>query len=176
MTSTAFGSTAPPAIVSKAGIAFHVPRYWSETPRGSDAARGQFWFTAVVAVRDSKGNVSYKPEMWISNVLDSSKDPAQDLRFDTRRRGKIGNAWTRMHAGTGVALYEDLGLGALKGLWMRWDGSQKLPMLEFLPFADGSFNVQLRDGSDFRVMERGICLGIAGEAYCGKPADSYWNL
>jgi hypothetical protein len=57
-----------------------------------------------------------------------------------------------------------------------------------LPIFDGSYRVinSMSDGSDWKVMERGICHGVrlgaggtdpaaAAESFCGAPLDAYWG-
>ena len=44
--------------------------------------------------------------------------------------------------------------------------------LQFLPWADGVFDAANTQGSDFEVMERGICLGIRGCSGIGAAAPS----
>ena len=62
-----------------------------------------------------------------------------------------------------IALFEDLRTSAMKG------GIAEARKVEFMPFADGTFAAQLKDGNDFSVMERGICRGLKTdpETICG---------
>lgn len=41
------------------------------------------------------------------------------------------------------------------------------PRALFLPLAEGSFDATLRGGDDFVVMERGLCLALRPESWCG---------
>ena len=78
--------------------------------------------------------------------------------------------------GSGAALYSDLDLSALKGAFWRSGGSAGLL---FLPLADGTFQTRMRDLNDFRVMQRGTCLGLHGlasELYCGTADSSLWGF
>jgi hypothetical protein len=155
-----------PIITGKHGVIFHILRTASGTPQLSDATRGQFWFTAVQS--------SNNPDIWMSSTFNSGTGPG-GLTFSTQRRGKMGGYWTTLEPGTGVALYEDESIHALKALWVVDDNVQG-DKVQFLPLADGAFYNWLEGGSDFRIMERGICLGIAGQAYCGAESTSPWNL
>jgi hypothetical protein len=72
--------------------------------------------------------------------------------------------------GTGVTLYEDETLSALKAaLAVEVKDTQRV---DFLPFADGSFPAQLGSGNDFEVMERGICRGIRPARECGEDPET----
>ena len=46
--------------------------------------------------------------------------------------------------------------------------------VRFLPHADGIFDLDFRSGSDFQIMERGICLGLhrGDTTRCG-PSNAF---
>lgn len=146
----------------KPSLAYHTFRNDSGLPLGGDTVRGQFWMITVDGVA---------PTVWISDPLDASHPPATSTDF--RNWGAVGNAWTTLFPGAGMSIFEDLDLAAMKGLW-AWDKGGGSAYLQFFPLFDGTPWVWLRDGNDFRVMERGICLGLKGAGYCGT--SGYWGL
>lgn len=161
-----------PRTSAKPGLAFHAYRSWAGTPL--DPTRGALWLTVVEADAD----YDYV-DTWISDpISDDPEELLADAFFPSSRAGFVGYSWTNMVDGAGLALYDDASLGAMKGLWIRQDGSDqhdppKDVVLRFLPLADGTFNATLRDGNDFHVMEQGICRKLAGSSYCGPSA---WGL
>ncbi|MCP3136152.1 hypothetical protein [Pyxidicoccus xibeiensis] len=140
----------------KPTLAYHTFRNDSGLPLNGDTVRGQFWMVTV------GGNA---PTVWISDPLDASRPPATSTDF--RSWGAVGNAWTNLMPGAGMSIYEDLDLAAMKGLW-AFDKGGGQAYFQFFPLFDGTPWATLRDGNDFRVMERGICRGIKDDAYCGS--------
>lgn len=167
VTSTAFEGN-PPVTHSKPSLVYKLPRHSEGYPAISSISLGQLW---LITVNDK--NV---PRMHISSTnCTACHNPGVNASagFRFTRGGHLGNWWTKLHDNSGVTLYEDNELSALKGVMLRKkdDGGE----LNFLPLADGSFRADLKDGSDFQIMERGICLGIRGAAYCGSAANSFWG-
>ena len=164
----AFGETYP-TTDAKPGMAYRAYRLWTGTTYLDDYTRGAFWLAVTKSQED-----------WDHVVLSISDPVSQDggeslaeLVFPPERSGWFGNEWTNLQDGSGLALYDAPALGAMKGLWIREDGADgeaKDAHLRFLPFADGTFRAELRDGSDFEVMERGICARLAGGEYCGPSS------
>lgn len=160
-----------PRTVGKPGLAYHAYRSVFGVPRAGDPARGAYWLSVVQA--HSEWDFV---DVWITDPI--SEDPGEsldDVYFPQSRRGKVGNVWSNMLDGAGMAMYDDADLGAMKAVWIRQDGGDNSsPLgavhLRFLPFADGSFSAEFRDGNDFQVMERGICLGISNSADCGPSS------
>lgn len=171
LSSNAFTTGTKPTTVGKPGLAFHAYRSWVGVPRAGETERGALWLSVVVA-SDEYDFV----DMWISDPISEYPGEAlEDVYFPVERRGKVGNVWTNMVDGAGLALYDDPGFGAMQGLWLRQDSSDTtVPAaavkLRFLPFADGSFRASLQDGNDFQVMEKGICRGLASDPYCGPSS------
>lgn len=162
-----------PVTTGKPGLGFHAYRSVFGVPVNNEASRGAFWLSVTV------GDPNWDfVDVWISDPI--STQPGEELSavyFPRERRGKAGNEWTNLVDGTGMAIY-DAGLGSMKAVWLRQDGgdqdsTQAAPVVRFLPFADGTFRAQLKDGNDFQVMERGICLGLANGSSCG---DSSFGL
>lgn len=162
-----------PTTAGKPGLAYHAYRSHDGTPDQGDAHRGALWMTVT------EENVEYdKVRVWISEpVSESPNEGLGDLDFPSGRGGGFWhNTWTNVADGSGQALYDDASLGAMKGLSVRdhkGDTTSTQRHLRFAPFADGSVGTTLRDGNDFRVMERGICRGLASAATCGA---STWGL
>jgi hypothetical protein len=161
---------------AKPGLAFHIER----TADGQvlrDVGYGRLFLA---------NNQGPFADMYTSDILTSTKLASANTRFGLV--GKMANEWARLQKGTGVALYEDPTLGALKALhvqdvYVTYDASGN-PVglggppatLDFLPLADGTFSAQLKDGNDFSVMERGICLGLKGEGFCGTAGTTASGL
>lgn len=162
-----------PVSIGKPGLAFHAYRSWYGTPYAGDETRGALWLAA--AAQGSSGHPWDFVKMWISEPI--SEDPIEDLanlHFPATASGMVGNQWSDMPPGAGLALYDEPGLGSMKGLWIRDRGSNndtdRDRNLYFLPFADGTYRTALRDGNDFQVLEKGICQSIQGAAACGPSS------
>jgi hypothetical protein len=158
ITGTALNFPGAPITYAKVGMAFHRPRFSDGTP--IQAMHAQLWITTLPYSQT-------KPSMGISRVF--TTDP-ESIVFDQHDFGKIASDGADSVDGCGISLYEDLSLAALKGV------KTQTPGVYFLPFADGTFNEDLRDGNDFHVMERGVCLGTGrGESWCGNSSTSIWG-
>lgn len=166
-----------PTTSGKPALAFHVFRDWLGAAIGGDVTRGQF-FLGVIAGAGF-------PDVFLGNTLSAGVPAHGNISF--RQVGKLGNEWSHVPTGSGVALYEDPTLGAMKGLmvqdvYVHYNAAgnpisaEHPSSIDFLPLADGTFSAQLRDGADFKVMERGICLGLRGEAICGTAATTVSGL
>src|SRR5690606_3126602 len=104
---------------------------------------GQWWL-AYVPEGAPRGRV---PKIRVSTEIERAGGPGSfSFWFD----GKHGNYWDYTTPGSGAVLYEELALGALKGM------TNSPRDYFFLPFADGSFQAELRTGNDFQVMEAGL--------------------
>lgn len=173
---TAF--VARPTTFAKPGLAYHAYRSWWGTPYAGDETRGAFWLSVAV---DGESLTKPRPwdyvKMWISSpISEQAGEGLDDLFFPAEASGLAGNQWTDMHDGAGLALYDDADLGAMKGMWIRHSESDETDnddrewALRFLPLADGTFRAALKDGNDFQIMEKGICRGLVGAAYCGSSS------
>lgn len=107
------------------------------------------------------------PRLAISDVVDGSagRHPSAGLRFT--RAGKFGHPF--YGGGTtngGYDLFASASLPYLKGALTQSNNE-----LWFQPHADGIFNKDFVDRSEFMLMERGICLalrlGLSGQSFCG---------
>lgn len=173
LTSVAFTDAVTPTTVGKPGLAFRAYRYSSGLPQAGQESRGAFWLSAVIA-----GPAYDRVIVWISDpVSELEEEPLSDIHFPSLRRGKFHNKWMNAVDGSGMALYDDPQLGALKSLWLSdatsdqsTDPEEQTRIVRFQPFADGTFRAELTDGNDFQVMERGICRGLASADYCGPSS------
>jgi hypothetical protein len=151
----------------KVGLAFHVLRDSNGGPLYGDSTVGQFWMATV----QPGGVTSRNLLIYTSSKLSSTITPSGAMNFVWYAWG--ASLWDSVFAGTGISLYEDPTLSALKGYFLADGGS--LSASVFAPFVDGTLNETQRDVNDFQVMERGICLGarftISGggldTAFCG---------
>lgn len=188
LSSAVFGGAgqAQPKTVSKPGLAYHVLRQTSGAPLFASYS-GQFWLV-VVQPRAAGSTSLNPPDLLISQAIVGAGDPVSTpWTFPKNVVGKWGTGWSYAAgsvgavlpatAGPGVNLFEDLFLGALKGAWVDDipDGRADPPKLRFVPIADGSVNVDLHDGNDFQVMERGICRSIQSDRWCGTAPQSVFG-
>lgn len=170
-----------PTCNHKPGLAFHVMRHRQGVPLDVSAEgvpKGQLWLTTA----NASGKRERVARMWVSSLV-REVNGEMDLDWHDNREGWYWNMWSKNLAGTGITLYEDLRLSALKGLRLQNKTHNKntpfqhtTEELRFQPFADGTFGARLDDCNDWRVMERGIGVGIAGEAFCGTAAQSTWGF
>jgi hypothetical protein len=127
-----------------------------------DPLKGEF--TLAYGARNEGGVGS----IWISDVVEPTRPPDQALSFPQSLAGRVGHPWYGVDLGYrgGVDLFSDPGLPYLKGAIARPDGR-----ISFLAYADGVFDRAFRTGSDFQVMERGICLRLhdRDDQFCGPP-------
>ena len=171
LTSTAFASDDNPRTSGKPGLIFHAYRSWAGLPKSGQAHRGAFWLTVVPPKLGSDF-----VDLRVSDPISTAPTEALgNVFFDRARLGKVGNEWTNVADGSGLALYDDAEMGALKGLWIRQDDGDapsdpNTTKVRFLPFVDGTFRASLRDGSDYQLMERDICRGLAGSGFCGPSS------
>ena len=162
-----------PKTTAKVGLAYHVLRTHDGSALGNDPTVGQFWMTLI----DERGN----PRTWISKSLDGSRPPyhfVNDLdppetHIEFQYNAQTGNRWTRLLQGTGLPLYEDDEVSALKGLMISdrgsdcsWGASRCGSHLLFLPFADGTYWADLGDSNDFESLRTGLCRAFHREALC----------
>jgi len=110
----------------------------------------------------------------VSRAVRAGEPPTMGT-FPLQANGYTWDEWTAPIAATSVAFFENGNLSAMKGVFLtrRKDPDFRERVrgdkLVFLPFVDGTFSATLRDVNDFHLMERGVCLGLKGEAGCGTP-------
>lgn len=95
--------------------------------------------------------------------------------------GYTWDQWTSPTYATSAAFFENGSLSSMKGLFLTRrqdpDFSENVrgDKLVFLPFVDGTFHANLRDVNDFHVMERGVCLGLHGDASGACGSLNIWG-
>lgn len=160
-----------PYTSGKPGLVYHAYRSVFGVPREGDPTRGALWL--AVAANDPDYDII---RMWISDpISEGSAELLQDLVFPNDRDGLWQSVWANVVDGSGLSLYDDADLGAMKALAVYDKGADPVSTdrgVRFFPLADGSVRVDLRDGNDFRVMERGICQGLTP----GDCGSSTWGL
>lgn len=160
---------------TKVGLAYHVLRNGTGGALGNDITRGQFWMT-VAPGSDTNGDgvidpAPSKPELYISTYLSASNPPHPNIT-QWSVKGPYWDATQTVDTYTNVGLYEDESISAMKGTWFENNTS-----ILFMPYADGTFNEPLKDGNDFQVMERGICMGVlGGEDYLAQTTCGTSNF
>jgi hypothetical protein len=161
LSSSAFYAGLGPKTSGRVGLAYHLHRKSDGRLVTDDPTRGAI----ILSFTEPESPVAKYPDnphYFISEWL-SARHPAQrELYF--RWRGSVIDEWTTLEPTTGLALYEDPQLSALKALMLaRIPGATHL---DFLPFADGSHEELLGSGNDFELMARGICEGLHGATGC----------
>jgi hypothetical protein len=168
--SDAFSATRKSA--GKASMAFHVHRDSSGEFLGGDPANG---YLHIIVNGGLSNDGHRKPLSVLVQRLAEASDPPL---FQEVQRLHFGNAWMYLKGITSIALYDDPVLGATKAAAVNASDS-----LFFYPFADGTVRRELRDGSDFTVMERNVCEGVLStynqafkDEVCGDPSSSVWGF
>lgn len=154
----------PFEITEKPSLAFHVLRRPDGTPIDTAKLRSQIWIGYVWGpTLDRHAHVR------ISTPVDRDTPPT-GAGWRLAYSGSHGAAWDKVTPGSGIVLYEELALGALKGMANWKEGYW------FFPFADGSFQARLRSGNDFQVMESNLCRKLrSGLPYCPGPELSVFG-
>jgi hypothetical protein len=165
LTASAFDAALGPRTTGPVGMAFHRYRRADGAPLSSDASRGALYLSFTEPESAAARNPD-NPHYYVSEWLDAQHPARRQLHM--RWRGRVITEWTNLAPGTGVALYEDESSDALKALLL--EQTRDARRLELLPYADGTQDQDHGSGSDFQVMERGICTGIRGEAACGDAS------
>jgi hypothetical protein len=150
-------------LTEKPTVAFHILRRADGEPIDATNLPGQFWI-GYVPEGERTGRVAW---IHVSSKIDRTTPPTRFADWDLAFHGRHGNFWDYVTPNTGVVLHEELGLGALKGL------ANAANAYYFQPFADGSFQAELKTGNDFHVMEANLCRPLRGaEPYCQGVAHT----
>ncbi|MDD9939714.1 MAG: hypothetical protein OXU20_01510 [Myxococcales bacterium] len=163
----AFSAPLGPRTEGPVSLAYHRYRASGGDPIDSVAPRGALYLAFAAEDSTSEPRAAW---WFVSEWLSQEFGAADRIRF--RWRGRVIDQWTNLPPGSGVALYEDAGLSALKALVPVRSVQARDTRLVFLPLADGAYHAELSGGDDFAVMERGICTGIRGEHACGGPESA----
>jgi hypothetical protein len=157
-----FSLTQTTISATKTSLAFHVYRDSNGAPVLNDVTRGQF---VLVTVPPAPNFAPY-PTVYQSRPVSAASPPSSSTVLFS-----VSKFWQQVQlASTNLSLFEDESISALKGsMVLHWDGNTNDSLL-FLPYADGTPDIQLKDGSDFRVMERGLCyvLKQRNATFCGS--------
>lgn len=157
----------PPTVQGRPTLVFHVTRDDGGTPYVADAMYGQFYvYLPVGGVVGTDRNPQIFMTQRVSSVAPGRGAPQVTVS------GEVSTQWDTLRPGTGLRVVEYPPLAAPKGVWLNGaDGADT--RMDFLPFLDGSVRATLKDGNDFRVMERGICLGVKPDSCGGRSAGYY---
>ncbi len=149
---TPIGPTDDPTLV------FHHTRYASGAPIA--VGEGAFWLVTPFVAGGEQ--VWHRTSRILPTVAPWTAGPTLLT---------IG-AWTYGTFGP-MALFEDLRTSAMKG-GVAYKPKNENPAVHFMPLADGTAWAQLKDGNDYRVIERGICKGLKGPVTAGPVCgDKY---
>lgn len=141
------------AVASKPSLAFHWFRKADGEPIAED--HGQFFLTWTAVHNGNKVAMGWTE--------------ANSTTFATY--GRLRNTWTYPRQGTNAVLYEDIESGRMKSAYILQPNDQRPnPKLDFMDMADGTYDLTLKDGSDFEIMSWGICRHL--DSTPGTTADS----
>lgn len=133
----------------KPAFAFHALR----TAGGPaiDDRRGQFWG----GISNATGYLTIA----ISEEVSHLKPPLSVAGSPQLAFHRPESTW-ETDSRTGVSLYGDRDISALKALALYRYGNPVATRLALQGLFDGSHQAELKDGNDFHVMEHGICRGL----------------
>ena len=165
LSADAFDAALGPRTSGPVGLAFHLYRAPDGSPLHGDATRGALYLS-FTEPESPAARAPDNPHLYVSEWLDARHPARRQLHM--RWRGRLLTEWTNLAPGTGTALFEDESSEALAALMLveTRDGRK----LELLPYADGTHPAELASGSDFQVMERGICSVLRGDVVCGDAS------
>lgn len=180
---TGFGpdpSQWPKTSAKKPALAYHTLRAFAPPqhaliaePLAGDPSRGQFF----LVVHD----VDRMPHVFVSQEVGRSKHLSVTTGW--KGVGFLTDEWSPTWGTAGVDLFEDSQMSSLRGIaWQYYQkltdqrgGKSDILRLTSLPFVDGSFNIDLRDGNDFHVIEAGICRYNHRELVVGCGGLNHWG-
>jgi hypothetical protein len=179
-TTKAFGET-PLYTVAKPSLVYRFER----SPNGTtfdniSQALGKYWLIYFSPIPEHGGRPA--PFTRMSRMLNATHSPTSysltEPIFSVDKDFPFGG----VYQGTSdFSLLEDTRLAGLMAAGTRWRPDQSNLETTFFPFADATYNAELKTGSDFQVMSRGICLGlkrtvtVMPEFFCGTIADNLWE-
>ena len=126
-----------------------------------DPLKGEFFLTYGATNEGGVGST------WFSQVVDAQRPPISDLTFDRANAGRFGHPWYGvMNQGGGMDYYTDPDFPYVKALFINGNTE-----VTFLPHPDGIYDKDFQVGSDWWIMERGICMTLRNgdTSWCGGP-------
>jgi len=117
-------------------------------------------FTLLYGATNEQGLAS----MWVSEVVSVTKPPDSTLTFKLAHAGRFGHPWYGVAlTNGGFDLFTDPEFPYLKGAFVDANGT-----IVFLPHADGIYSLQYKSDSDYKLIERGLCMSLRRDTnYCG---------
>jgi hypothetical protein len=157
-----------PTSAARSTVSFHINRMADGAFLEGDPTNG--YLHVIVDWTTYRG--SRVPRTRLLRRVPGAGGPPQ---FEQSSSFPFGNEWTNVKTTTSYAIYDDRNLGAAKAAIVKPAGH-----IHVFPLADGTVRAQLRDGSDFKVMERGLCAGLRRryndvDAVCGSASTSIWG-
>jgi hypothetical protein len=169
LSARAFYAGLGPRTWGKVGLAYHRYRAADGSAVDGDSSRGAVYLSFSEPDTES-ARFADNPHWLVSEWLNAKHGAMAEIDF--RWRGSVINQWTHLLPGTGVALYEDETLSALKALLAVGTDRPERSDIDFLPLADGAYDAEFGTGNDFQVMERGICARLRGDRLCGDRSTA----
>jgi hypothetical protein len=160
--------TGAPTSAAKATVSFHINRTAVGSYVDNDPTNGHLYVITDGGVFEG----DRVPKLRLLRRMPGSGGMPD---FEQAANLWFGARWFTVKTTTSFAIYDDRVLGATKAAIVRPNDS-----VHFLPLADGAVRAELRDGNDFQIMERGLCMGLRfqfqdGHDYCGNASTSVWG-
>jgi len=156
---------------SRPSLEYRLYRASSGRPLDNRHLAGNFWLSYNQAVDEKFRTYVFlsRPFSGGDELTFEAPEGLHDWKFNLGGRQTVVG-------GTGVTLYMDDDTSALKGLAVQpygldtENGTGQVdvmkPTVTFLPFADGTFRVDLEDSNDWTVMADRMCEELKGSAWC----------
>ncbi len=156
-----------PTLTAKPALSFHIPRFADGTAIHEEPYSGQLVFAwQAPTAGNSVADLHISPLMSVEGLTPFSATNAGWILRD-----QVGNQWSTLVDGTGMAWWDGPTIGAAKAVRLRPPGSNTDSRVQLLPYADGTEPTPMRNGNDFSVMERRLCrrlIGASSDSLC-KP-------
>ena len=176
ITQQAFGEIALRTF-SKVSLVYRYQRLTDGTPVDEGNAVGQWWlFRTNSSTLGLRGPISQE-----MSVLNPPTSFTQSNSIFKPYQPSIGQQtmglryllWDYNTPETHLHVFHHLKLSALQAAGLFASGGET--HLRLYPVFDGTSNTPLSTGSDFQIMERGICLGLQDASFCGTVNQRRWK-
>lgn len=143
-------------VSGKPSVAFNFARDRDGRFIGDDSRNGTVYFSAAIG----SDRIPFFGRLPMVSAMLPPNRPSGFVDL-----GTLYNIWTHLEPGASVAMFQDEATQSLMGAYtytarLASDRGGNLRKLYFEPMLEGVFDAQLRDGNDFRVMERAVCVGL----------------
>lgn len=182
ITQSAFGQSAVAGAGHNQKLAFWFQHLLDGN--GEVIERGKGFFSILYRYGSgtaAQGASPSTPSMWRMENVSRANPPSQRLRAAVQQ--KFGHDWYAVRGndypiglGGGFTVHSDDAMPAVKAALVKvTDDASQRHDLQFLPLADGIFDMAFRPSPDFKVMEGTLCRSMRGEAFCGTWRQTKWG-